>query len=120
MWQFQWMMSLLPDSWLFWIYLSITVIGAFLYFGSKLLRWPPFKWIPMIGQYPILSELLGIVLLVGGIFLFGGLATEMSWRDKVAQLEAKIAVAEQKSKDANTKLNEVVKSKVKVLSLIHI
>lgn len=115
MWQFQWMLSLLPDSWLFWIYLTIIAAGGILYLASKFLRWPPFKWIPMVGQYPLLAEVLGVVLLVGGIFLFGGLSTELAWRDRVHQLEAKIAVAEQKSKDANAALDAEIKKKNKVI-----
>lgn len=115
MWQVQWIMSILPDSWLYWIYLTILSAGATLYLASKFLRWPPFKWIPMVGQYPLIAEILGVLLLAGGIFLFGGLAIEMSWRDRVHQLEAKIAVAEQKSKETNVKLDAEIKKKNKVI-----
>jgi hypothetical protein len=115
MWQFQWIVSLLPDSWLYWIYLTILSAGATLYLASKLLRWPPFRWIPMVGQYPLVAEILGVVLLAGGIFLFGGLSIDMAWRDRVHQLEAKIAVAEQKSKDTNVKLDNEIKKKNKVI-----
>jgi hypothetical protein len=69
----------------------------------------------MVCQYPLVAEILGVVLLAGGIFLFGGLAIDMAWRDRVHQLEAKIAVAEQKSKDANVKLDSEIKKKNKVI-----
>jgi hypothetical protein len=37
----------------------------------------------------------------------------MEWRAKVAELEAKVAIAEQKSTEANVKIQTVVKEKIK-------
>ena len=115
MWQFQWMLSLIPDSLLVWIYSTILGAGLILYFGSMLFKYFPFKYIPFVGQYPVLAKGIGIVLTVLGIFLFGGYSVEMAWRDKVHQLEEKIKLSEAKSAEANIKLDSVIKEKNRVV-----
>jgi hypothetical protein len=111
MWQIQWMLALIPDSLLVWIYSFILATGIVFYFGGFLCKYWPFKMIPLIGQFPILGKLVGGLLVVLGIFLFGGYVNEMSWRDKVHQLEEKIKESEKKSADANKKLDAAIKEK---------
>jgi hypothetical protein len=55
------------------------------------------------------------VLLVAGVYFKGGYSVEMEWRAKVAELESKVAVAEQKSKEANTQIQTVYVDRVKVV-----
>jgi hypothetical protein len=114
MWQFQWMLSLIPESLLLWIYYAFITAGLVAYVGSKFFKRFPFKYIPFLGQYPLLAELLGIASLCLGLFLYGGYAVEMSWRDKVAEVEAKVEVAKKQSEEANTKLEAKSKEKQKV------
>lgn len=114
MWQFQWMLSLIPESLLLWIYYTFITAGLVAYVGSKFFKRFPFKYIPFLGQYPLLAELLGIASLCLGLFLYGGYAVEMSWRDKVKEVEAKVEVAKKESEAANTKLETKIKQKEKV------
>jgi L-cysteine desulfidase len=58
---------------------------------------------------------IGIVLLVLGVWLRGGYDTEMSWRAKVAEAEARVAVAEQKSQETNTVIEQKIVEKTKVI-----
>ena len=111
MWQLQWMLGLIPDSLLVWIYSTILIAGVVIYFGGVLCRYWPFKLIPVLGQFPLLGRFIGGVLVVLGIFLFGGYYNEMSWRDRVHQLEEKIKLSEAKSAEANTKLDVAIKEK---------
>jgi hypothetical protein len=55
------------------------------------------------------------VLLVSGVYFKGGYSVEMEWRAKVAELESKVAVAEQKSKEVNTQIQTVYVDRVKVV-----
>jgi len=110
MWQFQWMLSLIPDSIFVWITYILMIIGAGLYVASKLV-----KWIPLMGQYKLPAELIGIIVLLAGTYLFGGYGVEMSWRDKVKQLEEKIRIAEEKSAQVNTVIQEKIVYKTKVI-----
>jgi L-cysteine desulfidase len=55
------------------------------------------------------------VLLVLGVWLRGGYDTEMAWRAKVAEAEARVAVAEQQSKETNTVIEQKIVEKTKVI-----
>ena len=110
MWQFQWMLSFIPDSLFIWITYGLMTIGAGLYVASKLV-----KWIPLMGQYKLPAELIGIVVLLGGVYLFGGYGVEMAWRDKVRQLEEKVKAAEAKSQEVKVQIQEKIVYKTKVV-----
>ena len=56
------------------------------------------------------------LLLVAGVYFYGSYDTEMSWRNKVSELEAKVKISEQESKDANAKLADALKDKKKVIT----
>ena len=108
--QIGWMLSLIPDSFFVWITYILFGIGGMLYTASKLV-----VWIPMIGQYKLPAELVGVVLLVVGSYLFGSHGTEMMWRDRVKELEAKVKIAEEKSQQVNTVIETKVVTKIKVV-----
>jgi hypothetical protein len=73
------------------------------------------KWIPFYGNYVKILQPVGIVLLVLGVWLRGGYDTEMAWRAKVTEAEARVAAAEQKSQETNTVIQEKVVEKTKVI-----
>ena len=108
--QIGWMLSLNPDSIFVWIYYIFTIAGFGLYIGSKLV-----KWIPMMGQYKLPAELVGVVLLVIGSYLFGGHNVQSAWLARVAELEAKVKIAEEKSQQVNTVIETKIVTKVKVI-----
>ena len=108
--QIQWMLSLIPDAVLNWAYWAIIVAGL----TGVLAGWLG-KWIPFYGNYVKVLQPVGIVLLVLGVWLRGGYDTEMAWRDKVAKLEEQVKIAEQKSQETNTVIQEKVVEKTKVI-----
>jgi len=108
--QLGWMISFIPDSIFIWLYYLLTILGIGLYIGSKLV-----KWIPMMGQYKLPAELVGVILLVAGSYLFGSYGTEMAWRERVKELEAKVKAAEEQSQKVNTVIQEKVVTKIKVV-----
>lgn len=112
MWQIQWMLGLIPDSVFIWITYLLFSAGFVLYIVSKLI-----KWFPIINRYKLLSEIVGVVLLVVGAYLYGSYGTEMAWRDKVKELEAKVAESEAKSKTANSVIQEKIVTKVKEIKV---
>ena len=71
--------------------------------------------IPIINQYRIPAQVLGIALLVVGVYWRGGYSIEMEWRDRVAAVEAKVAAAEAASKETNTKIVTKVVTKTQVI-----
>ncbi len=112
MWQIQWMLGLIPDSVFIWITYLLFSTGLVLYIASKLI-----KWFPIISRYKLLSEVVGVVLLVVGAYIYGAYGTEMAWREKVKELEAKVAESEAKSKTANSVIQEKIVTKVKEIKV---
>ena len=108
--QIQWMFSLIPDAVLNWAYWAIIIAGL----TGVLAGWLG-RWIPFYGNYVKVLQPVGIVLLVLGVWLRGGYDTEMAWRDKVAKLEEQVKIAEQKSQETNTVIQEKVVEKTKVI-----
>jgi hypothetical protein len=110
-----WVLSFLPDAFLFWVINVILVVGLAGTLSSYFIR-----FIPFLFPYATPVKICGIILLVLGVWFRGGYDVEMAWRNKVADLETKIAVSEQQSKEANTKLETVVKEKVKIVKEIQV
>ena len=108
--QIGWMLSLIPDSLFIWITYILFGVGVVLYVASKLVA-----WLPMMGQYKLPAELIGVVLLVVGSYMFGSYGTEMTWRNRVAELEAKVKAAEEQSQKVNTVIETKVVEKIKVV-----
>ena len=69
----------------------------------------------MMGQYKLPAELVGVVMLVVGAYLFGGHNVQQAWLARVAELEAKVKVAEEQSQKVNTVIQEKVVTKIKVV-----
>jgi hypothetical protein len=106
MWQFATMWSMVPAGLTHWIVNLMLLAGVVGLAASWVGR-----WIPFFDAYARLLKPIGIVLLLVGVYFKGGEATNDAWRDRIADLEAKIAVAENKSKDANSKLATAVKER---------
>ena len=107
--QMAWMLSLIPDAILNWVYWIIIAVGLTGLFAGWL-----GKFIPFYGKYVEFLKPIGIVLLVLGVWLRGGYDTEMAWRAKVEEAQAKVALAEAASKEVNAKLEAKIKEKQKV------
>ncbi len=102
-----WLLHFLPDSFLIWVINGIciaglvaTILGFFL------------GWIPFVGRWKLPLQLLGIVLLVAGVYFKGGYSTEMEWRARVAEVEAKVKAAEAKAKQANAQIQTKIVTKI--------
>jgi hypothetical protein len=104
------MLSLLPEGLFIWIYYIMLTLGVGLYIASKLV-----KWIPMMGQYKLPAELVGVVLLVVGSYFYGGYGVQSAWQARVAELEEKVKAAESKSQEVNTVIQTKVVERVKVV-----
>lgn len=112
MWQISYMFSLIPDSFFIWITYLLFGVGLALYVASKLVAWMPF-----INRYKLPAEILGVILLVLGSYFYGGYATEKVWRERVKELEDKVAKAEAESKQVNEVIKEKIVTKVKEIKI---
>jgi len=105
-----WILHFLPDAVILWFCNILLFAGVVLtlagFFAHR---------IPVIWQYQLPFRFLGIALLVLGVYFRGGLAVEESWRERVAAVEAKLKVAEEKSTATNTKIDTAAKEKIRVI-----
>jgi hypothetical protein len=68
--------------------------------------------IPGLSKYALMFQIVSALLLTAGIYFKGGYSTEMMWRERVQELEAKVAAAEAESKKENVVIQEkIVKQK---------
>ena len=104
------LLSFIPDSFLIWAINTILLIGLAGTFSSYFIR-----FIPPLYPYAGLVKTLGIILLVAGVWFRGGYDVEMEWRDRVKEVEAKVAAAEAESKKANVVLQKVYVDKIKLV-----
>ena len=102
-----WILHFLPDSFLIWVINGICIAGAV----STVLGFF-LGWVPFVGRWKLPLQLLGIALLVAGVYFKGGYSTEMEWRARVAEVEAKVKVAEAKAAKANIVVQEKIVTKV--------
>lgn len=109
-----WMLAFIPDAVLAWVINTILIAGvvgfaASFFFGFVV------RWLPAIAPYRMIIQIVSIVLLVAGVYFKGGYGVEMAWRARVAEMEAKVKVAEEKSKQANQEIKTVYVDKVKIV-----
>lgn len=92
--------------------LVLGIVGTFLTFvvlNRVLLA------LPVLAGYYHSLRIISVLFLVGGIYLEGGLAAESQWRERVREMELKVAQAQEQSKQANNKLADSGKQKIKII-----
>ena len=102
MWQIMWMLSLLPD----WVYHLIVIFSLLALIVASV-----FKFIP----YRLPIQVFGALLLIFGVWMEGGIVNEAKWEARVRELEDKVKIAEEKSKEKNVEIQEKVVTQTKVV-----
>jgi len=105
-----WILHFLPDALILWFCNILLLTGVVLTAAGLFAH-----GIPVVSQYQLPFRFLGIALLVLGVYFRGGLAVEEQWRERVAAVEAKLKVAEEKSTATNTKIDNVAQEKIRVI-----
>ena len=105
-----WFLYLIPNSLLTWIFYSLFSAGVFLILASWFIT-----IIPVISRYRFPTQVIGIIAFGLGAFLIGGIEVEKTWRARVAELEAKLQVAEQQSQNANETIQKVYIDKIRTV-----
>ena len=81
----------------------ITVAGFFV------------RFIPFVNTYRTPVQIAGILLLTIGVYFEGGYSTEIAWRERVREAEAKVAQAEKLSAETNVQIITKFVTKTKVI-----
>ena len=101
-----WILHFLPESLILFVTTSLLLAG---------LVTTTVSFLPVLAQYRIPTQVLGIALLVAGVYFRGGYSIEMEWRGRVAEMEQKVAAAEAQSRETNTKIVTKVVTKTQVI-----
>jgi hypothetical protein len=109
MWQFAVLWNVVPDWLITWLVNGLVIVGLVGISASWIAR-----WVPYFNLYRGPIQLIGIVCLVLGVYFKGGADVEQSWRERVRELEAKVAVAEKQSSEANQKLSNQLQQNKKL------
>jgi hypothetical protein len=80
------------------------IAGIIIYIG--------YKFIPLALKYKLVAKILGLVLIITGIYLQGMLAISRDYREKAAEFQHKIELANIKSNNVNESIKYVYKDKV--------
>jgi hypothetical protein len=105
-----WVLSFVPDAVLHLVIFGIMITGIGIYAISFFTR-----FIPPLIPYSGITRIVGTILMVGGVYFYGSYATEISWRNKVSELETKVAASEAESKKTNIQIQKVYVDKVKIV-----
>ena len=96
-----WILHFLPDALILWFCNILLLTGVVLTVAGFFVHRIPF---PLLWQYQLPFKILGIALLVLGVYFRGGYGVEMAWRERVAEVEARLKAAEEQSTKENTRI----------------
>lgn len=108
-----WILHFLPDALILWFTNLLLLAGIVLTVAGFFIHRIPF---PIIYQYQLPFKIAGVLLLVLGVYFRGGYAIEIEWRERVAQVEARLKEAEKKSAEENVKIVERVVKKTEYIT----
>lgn len=108
------LLNFIPDILLTFFVNAILILGVVGTIASSMFRLV-IQYVPTLIPYRTVLQVVSVLLLAIGIYFKGGIAVEQKWRDRVKELEEKVAAAEAESKTVNEKIVTVYKDKVKVV-----
>ena len=105
-----WILSIVPTILLSWVINALLLAGIVGTLGGFFI-----KFIPLVNTYRLQIQIISVVLLTFGVYLKGGYDTEIKWRARVEEAEARVFVAEKKAEVANSQIKTNVVEKIKVV-----
>ena len=105
-----WILHLLPDAAILWFCNILLLVGLTATLAGFFVH-----RIPLVWRYQLPFKVAGIALLILGVYFRGGYAVEMQWRERVAEVEAKLAQAEKQSQEANVVLEKKGQDRIRVI-----
>ena len=104
-----WILSWLPN----WIFYGMVLIGVIGFAATYLFKYIP---VPFIYMYRKPIQIGSMLAVIFGTFMSGAIYDNEAWEARVKEMEAKVAKAEEQSKEANTIIeSKVEKAKEKIV-----
>jgi hypothetical protein len=108
-----WILHFLPDAVILWFCNILLLIGTVLTIAGFFIHRIP---MPLLWQYQLPFKIVGVLLLVAGVYFRGGYAVEAQWRERMAEVEAKLRLAEEQSAKENVRIQERVVKKTEYIT----
>ena len=106
MWQFQWMLGLIPE----WVWTTLLVASIVGLLAAWLL-----KRMSFVSQYRFPIQLVSVISLLVSIWFISANSTNAVWEAKIKDLEDKVKLAEEAANTKNVEIQEKVVTKTKVI-----
>ena len=106
MWQFQWMLGLIPD----WVWTALLVGSVVGLLAAGLL-----KRIPFVSQYRLPIQVVSVISLLVSIWFISANSTNAVWEAKIKDLEDKVKLAEEAANTKNVEIQEKIVTKTTVI-----
>ena len=106
MWQFQWMLGLIPD----WVWTTLLVGSVIGILSAWLL-----KRIPFVSQYRFPIQAVSVASLLVRIWFISANITNAVWEAKIKDLEDKVKLAEEAANTKNVEIQEKIVTKTTVI-----
>jgi hypothetical protein len=110
-----WLLHFLPDTFLAFVVDAVLLAGILSTLITCFLLKYLIRLAPVLAPHIKIAQILSIVVLLSGVYFQGGYSSEMAWRERVREMEARVALAEAQSAEANTKLAAKGKEKIKII-----
>jgi len=110
-----WLLHFLPDAFLAFVVNAVLISGAVATLLTCFLLKHLIRLLPALAPHIKIAQILSIVVLLSGVYFQGGYSSEMAWRERVREMEVKVALAEKQSQAANEQLAAKGKEKIKII-----
>jgi len=108
--QLTWIFNLIPLSFWHWLIDLMLLAGIAGIIVSIFI-----KVIPFVNKWRYIIKPVSLVLLVVGAYFKGGFVVEAQWQARVDEMKAKVAVAEEKSKETNVEIQTKIVTRTKLI-----
>jgi len=108
-------LHLLPDAFLAFVVDAVLLAGVLSTIVTCFLLKYLIRLLPALAPHIKIAQIISVAVLVLGVYFKGGYSTEMAWRERVAEMESKIAQAQEQSQAANETIDSKAKEKIKII-----
>ena len=101
-----WLLKFLPN----WIFYGILLVGLAGLASTYLM-----KFIPFVFMYRQTIQLASVGAIIVGTFMSGAIYDNEAWEARVREMQEKVAIAEEKSKEENVRVETKIVTQTKVI-----
>ena len=110
-----WLLHFLPDAFLAFVVNAVLIAGVISTLLTCFLLKHLIRFVPTLAPHIKIAQIASIAVLLSGVYFKGGYSAEMAWRERVVEVEARLAQARAESEAANAALDKKGTEKTKII-----